>query len=326
MGGHLVGLAVTVGTPVFELAVPFEVFGTDRSDIVDPWYRFQVCTAEPGPLPSTQGMSLNAAHSFDDLLDADTVIVAALARPVQLDPPQSLVKVVREVHRRGGRIVSLCTGAYVLAAAGLLDGRTATTHWMNSSDFAHRFPEVDLDPVPLYIDHGDVITTAGSGAAIDTCLHLLRQDHGAAVANEVARRMVVPPHREGGHPQCTRPVVTHEPTDDLAPVLQWARERLNQPLSVPELARLAQMGERTFARRFRETLGITPLQWLLQQRIRLAQELLETSDRPVEQIARDTGFGTAANLRYHFGRTTGMSPQSYRHIFRFRSAAAVNVR
>ncbi|MCP2341707.1 GlxA family transcriptional regulator [Actinomadura rupiterrae] len=322
MSGHVVGLAVTAGTPVFELAVPCEVFGTDRSDLVDPWYELRTCAAEPGALPSTGGLSLHASHRFDDLPDADTVLVGALARPVQLDPPAGLVAAVREAHRRGRRIVALCTGAYVLAAAGLLDGRRATTHWLNAGDFAHRFPAVELDASPLYIDHGDVVTTAGSGAAIDVCLHLLRQDHGAAVAGEVARRMVVPPHREGGQAQVTRPAVGGERDGDLAPVLRWAVERLHLPLTVPQLARVAHLSERTLARRFRDTLGITPLQWLLQQRVRLAQELLETTDLPIEEVARDTGFGNAANLRYHFGRVTGVSPQSYRHVFRYRASAA----
>ncbi|TDD30362.1 helix-turn-helix domain-containing protein [Actinomadura sp. KC06] len=319
MSRHVVGLAVTAGAPVFELAIPCEVFGTDRSDIVDPWYELRLCAEASGPLASSAGVSLHASHCYTDLLDVDTVIVAGLARYAQLAPPPELIAALREAFRRGRRIVSLCTGAYVLAAAGLLDGRRATTHWMNANDFAHRFPRVHLDPAPLYIDDGDIVTTAGSGAAIDVCLHLVRTDHGAAAANEIARRMVVPPHREGGQAQYTRPVAIAEKSDDLAPVLQWALERLHQPITVPELAKVAHMSERTFARRFRDTLGITPLQWLLQQRVRLAQELLETTDSPIEEIARTTGFGNGVNLRYHFGRVAGVSPQSYRHVFRFRA-------
>ncbi|MEV5569884.1 helix-turn-helix domain-containing protein [Spirillospora sp. NPDC052269] len=323
MSGHVVGLAVTPGTPVFELAVPFEVFGLDRSDLVDPWYELRTYAAEPGPLPSTGGLSLVAGHRLDDLAEeADTVLVAALSRPAQLAPPPGLVAAVREAHRRGRRIVALCTGTYILAAAGLLDGRRATTHWLNANDFAHRFPDVDLDSGPLYIDHGDVVTTAGSGAAIDVCLHLLRHDHGAAVAAEVARRMVVPPHREGVQPQFTPPAVGGHRDGDLAPALRWAAERLREPLTVAQLARVAHMSERTLTRRFRDALGVSPLQWLLQQRVRLAQELLETTDLPVEEVARETGFGSAANLRYHFVRVAGVSPQSYRHVFRDRPAAA----
>ncbi|WP_432194437.1 GlxA family transcriptional regulator [Streptomyces sp. bgisy027] len=320
MRPHVIALAITDATPTFELAVPCEVFGTDRSDLIDPWYELRMCGDSSTPLRTATGLAVHTPYGFDDLLDADTILVTACARPVQLDPPARLVEVLREAHGRGKRIVSICTGAYVLAAAGLLTGRTATTHWMNAGDFAHRFPEVDFVPSALYTDEGDILTSAGTGSAIDLCLHLVRQDHGAAVANEVARRMVVPPHREGGQSQYTKPVVRAETSDDLAPVLQWAQERLHEPLTVPQLARAAHLGERTFARRFRDRLGITPLQWLLQQRVRLAQELLETTDEPVEQIARSTGFGTAANLRYHFGRVTTVSPQTYRHVFRHRAA------
>ncbi|MFC5184217.1 GlxA family transcriptional regulator [Actinomadura harenae] len=322
MSGHVVGLAVTAGTPVFELAIPCEVFGIDRSDLVDPWYELRTYAAKPGPLASTGGLSLHAGHRLADLPEADTVLVAALSRQAQVAPPPELVAAVREAHRRGRRIVALCTGTYILAAAGLLDGRTATTHWMNAGDFAHRFPAVRLDSGPLYIDHGDVVTTAGSGAAIDVCLHLVRHDHGAAVAAEIARRMVVPPHREGAQPQISRPAVGGERDGDLAPALRWAAERLDRPLTVADLARVAHMSERTLTRRFRDAVGVSPLQWLLQQRVRLAQELLEATDQPVEEVARATGFGGAANLRYHFVRVAGLSPQSYRHVFRYRPAAS----
>lgn len=319
---HIVGVAVTDGAPVFELAVPCEVFGTDRSDLVDPWYDLRLCAAEPGPLHTSAGLRLHTSYGLDDLLGADTVVVSACPRRVQTSPPQHLVDAVRAAHDLGRRIVSLCSGSYVLAAAGLLTGRRATTHWMNALDFAHRFPDVDYDPAVLYTEDGTVFTSAGSGAAIDLCLHLVQRDHGSAVANEVARRMVVPPHREGGQSQYARPPVRDRGDDGLAPVLEWARDRLHTPLTVGRLARVAHLSERTFARRFREVLGISPLQWILQERVRLAQELLESTDDRVETIARRTGFGTAANLRYHFGRLATISPQAYRHTFRHRAAAA----
>ncbi|GAB3979830.1 helix-turn-helix domain-containing protein [Actinoallomurus acanthiterrae] len=322
MDRHVIGLAVTDGTPVFELAVPCEVFGTDRSDLVDPWYELRICAAQPGPLYTTAGLKIDTPYGLESLVDADTVVVAAVARPLQLDPPPELLDAVRAAHKDGKRVMSICSGAYVLAAAGLLHGRRATTHWLNGGDFAHRFPEVDFDPVPLYIEDDGIITSAGTGSAIDACLHLVREDHGAAVANEVARRMVVPPHREGGQAQYTQPVA--HPTgngDSLSHVLDWARDRLDEPLTVPRLAKVAHLSERTFARRFRETLGITPLQWLLQQRVRLAQELLETTDDSIEDIARRAGFGTAATFRYHFGRVTSVSPQTYRRVFRYRAAS-----
>lgn len=322
MRPHIVAVAVTDGTPPLELAAPCEVFGIDRSDLVDPWYELRLCAAEPGPIHSTPGLQLTTPYGLEDLLEADTVVVAACARTVQLGPPPELVATVREAHALGRRIVSICTGAYVLAEAGLLNGRRATTHWMNARDFAHRFPDVKVDPSALYTDDGDILTSAGTGSAIDLCLHVVRRDHGSAVANEVARRMVVPPHREGGQAQYAKPAAPAEPRDGLAPVLEWARAHLDEPLTVPQLARIAHLSERTFARRFRETVGLSPLQWLLQQRVRRAEELLETTDEPVETIARRAGFGTAANLRHHFGRATTVSPQTYRQVFRHRAAAS----
>lgn len=319
---HVVALAVTDAAPIFELAIPCEVFGVDRDDLVSPWYELRLCAAEPGPLRTAAGLRVDTPYGLDDLAAADTVIVAACARRVQLAPPQGLLEAVRAAHGLGRRIVSLCSGAYVLAQAGVLKGRAATTHWMNTGDFGHRFPDVDFRPSALYTEDGTVLTSAGSGAAVDLCLHLVRGDFGSAVANEVARRMVVPPHREGGQTQYVTPLV--RPTEDagLEPVLRWARGNLHEPLTVRRLAREAQLGERTFARRFRETMGTTPLQWVLQQRVRFAQELLETTDEPVEVVARRTGFGSATNLRYHFSRTTTVSPQTYRHVFRHRAAAA----
>jgi transcriptional regulator GlxA family with amidase domain len=321
MSPHVIGLAITNGAPVLELAIPCEVFGIDRSDLVDPWYDLRLCATEPGPLHSTAGIQIHTPYGLEDLVEADTIIVAAVPRAVQLDPPPDLLDAVLTAHRQGKRIMSICSGAYVLAAAGLLTGRRATTHWMNSGDFAHRYPDIDFDPTPLYIDEGDILTSAGTGSAIDACLHLVRHDHGAAVANEVARRMVVPPHREGGQAQYSKPIVRPVRNSDLNLVLDWAHDRLHLPLTVPQLAKVAHLSERTFARRFRDTLGITPLQWLLQQRVRLAQEILETTDQSIEDIARRTGFGSAANLRHHFGRVTSVSPQTYRHVFRYRAAA-----
>ncbi|MEV4417287.1 helix-turn-helix domain-containing protein [Catellatospora sp. NPDC049609] len=321
MKRHVVALALTDDIPVFELAVPCEVFGIDRSDLVDPWYELRLCAAEPGPLSVRSGLTLHPRYGLDGLADADTVLVPACNRMVQCGPPDALIDAVRAAHARGARIASICSGAYVLAAAGLLDGRRATTHWMNMADFAHRFPDVKVDQEVLYVDEGDVLTSAGTGSAIDLCLHLVRCDFGAAVANEVARRMVVPPHREGGQSQFAQPPARGEHrADDIAPVLDWARSRLDQPLTVAQLAAQAHLSPRTFARRFRDSLGVSPLQWVLEQRIRLAQELLETTDEPVERIAWRTGFGTAVNMRQHFRRFTSISPQTYRQTFRRRPA------
>ncbi|WP_347405111.1 helix-turn-helix domain-containing protein [Micromonospora sp. WMMD1082] len=322
MRTHVVAVAVTDNLPIFELAVPQEVFGTDRRDIVDPWYELRLCAAEPGPLRTTVGSWLDPAYGLADLVEADTVLVPGCARPAQIDPPPALVEALRVAYARGKRIVGICTGAYAIAAAGLLDGRRATTHWMNAQDFAGRFPLVDLDPQVLYVAEDNIYTSAGTAAAIDLCLHLVGQDHGAAVANEVARRMVVAPQRAADHSQYPQPPVRGASPADLSPVLEWARGHLDQPLSVNDLAREAHLSPRTLTRRFRDTLGTTPLQWLLEQRVRLAQELLETTDDPVERIAHRTGFGSGANLRQHFNRVSGMTPQTYRHVFRYRVAAA----
>ncbi|MFI6296551.1 GlxA family transcriptional regulator [Nonomuraea sp. NPDC050790] len=313
---HVIAVAVTDAMPTFELAVPCEVFGVDRRDIADPWYELRLCAAQPGPLRTSAGMLIDTVHGLDALAEADTVIVPASARAVQLNPPPLLVEAVRSAHERGCRIVALCTGAYILAAAGLLDGRRATTHWMNSGDFAHRFPSVRVDPDVIYTDDGDVLTSAGTAAAIDLCLHLVRLDHGAAAAGEVARRMVVPPPREAAQVQIDRLLVRSTTGDELTPLLQWARDNLHRPLTISEFAKVARVSERTLNRRFRDSLGMTPKQWLMRQRVRLAQEWLEASEESIDTIARRTGFGAAANFRHHFSRITGQSPRTYRHVFR----------
>ncbi|BBH69487.1 AraC family transcriptional regulator [Actinoplanes sp. OR16] len=324
MTSHVVAVALTDGLPIFELSVPFEVFGNDRSDIVSPWYDLRLCSEDQRPLRTTGGLTVTPEHDLGALAAAGTVLIPALPRAGQIAPPPALVDAVRTAYDAGKRIVSICTGAYVLAAAGLLDGRPATTHWMNAHDLAHRYPAVKVDASVLYVDDGQVLTSAGTAAAIDLCLHLVRRDHGTAVANEVARRMVTPPHREGGQAQFVRPVQPGGERGDLGPVLEWARRRLDQPLAVADLAGRAHLSPRTFARRFREEIGVTPLQWILEQRVRLAQELLETTDEPIERVARRAGFGTGAGLRQHFGRVLGISPQSYRHVFRHRAAAALS--
>jgi transcriptional regulator GlxA family with amidase domain len=315
-GAHRIAVLVTDGLFDFELAVPTEVFGIDRSDIVAPWYDFRLCATGP-PRPRTHaGLIVDTPYGLDDLVDADTVVVPACDRAFGIAPSPDVLDALREAHRRGARIASICTGAYLLAAAGLLDGRPATTHWMNAVDFAHRYPEVRLDPDVLYVDDGDVLTSAGTSAGIDLCLHIVRRDFGAAVANTIARRMVIPAHREGGQSQYVElPLPPPRADTGLAPLLDWAVAHLDEPLTVADLARRVHQSPRTFARRFRDATGTTPLHWLLQQRVRLAQQLLESTDEPVERIAERTGFGTAANLRVHFARVTSVSPKTYRHVF-----------
>jgi transcriptional regulator GlxA family with amidase domain len=319
MSRHVVAVAVTEHAPIFELAIACEVFGIERTDLVDPWYDFRLCASSA--VATAAGLILAPAYDMTVVAEeADTVIVSAMVRPLQLDPPAELVAALRKAYARGARIAGICSGAYAMAAAGLLDDRPATTHWMYADDLAARYPAVKLNPDVLYVDDGQVLTSAGTGAGIDLCLHLIASDHGAAVANTIARRMVVPPHRLGGQAQyVVSPAAAAISAQSINGVLDWARSHLDRPLTVNEMAQRAMLSPRTFARRFAEATGTSPLRWLKTERVRLAQQLLETTDEPVERIARRTGFGTAANLRQHFGRATSVSPQAYRRVFRSRT-------
>lgn len=296
----MIALAATDGMLHFELALACEVF----RDLV-------IC----GDAPVRVGrFHVEPDHGLDHLLHADTVIVPALADVD--DVPADLVDVIRKAYDAGARIVSLCTGAFVLAAAGLLDGLKATTHWAHTEALQTRYPQIEVDPDVLYVDNGRVLTSAGKAAAMDLCLHLVRRDHGSATANDVARRLVVPPHRAGGQAQfVTTPIPTRD-SHPLADLLPWVTARLDQPLTVEDLARRANMSARNLGRHFRSATGTTPLQWLLTQRIRRAQELLEGTDDSVDIIARATGMGTATTLRRHFNRTVGVPPDTYRRTFR----------
>jgi transcriptional regulator GlxA family with amidase domain len=314
-----VATVICHGVAPFEMAVPCEVFGIDRSELGVPWYRHRICAAEAPPIRSSQGFTIDTPYGLDDVVRADTVVVPAWgAAQLDDDPPAALLDALRTAHRRGARILSVCSGAFVLAAAGLLDGRRATTHWMHAEALAARYPQVEVDPSVLYVDEGDVMTSAGTAAGIDLCLHVVRLDFGAEIANAVARRMVVPPHREGGQAQFVEaPVTAGTPgADRFAATLEHMLEHLDEPLSVEAMADRAAMSPRTFARRFRATTGTTPGQWLVRQRVLLAQRLLETTDDPVELIALRCGFGTAAGLRLHFRRVLATSPLVYRRTFR----------
>ncbi|WP_437052210.1 helix-turn-helix domain-containing protein [Streptomyces sp. enrichment culture] len=307
-----VALAITDGMLHLELSLACEVFGADLTHIVDPWYRFSLC----GPSPVRLGrFHLEPDHGLDHLALADTVIVPGWADTDQ-DPPAELVDAVRAAHEAGARVASLCTGAFVLAAAGLLDGKRATTHWAHTRELARRHPKVTVDPDVLYVDNGSVLTSAGKAAAMDLCLHLVRLDHGSSIANKIARRLVVPPHRDGGQAQFIATPVPEPGNHPLADLFPWVMGRLNEPLTVEDLARQAQMSSRHLGRHFKQVTGTTPLQWLHTQRIRYAQELLETTDDTVDTIATATGMGTATTLRRHFARTVGVPPDTYRRTFR----------
>lgn len=310
---HWVALALTSGMPVFEASVPCEVFGIDRSDLASPWYRFSVVGLGDGPVRIGPGFLVPATDDCSALAHADTIVVPACA-DVHDDPPEQLVAAVRAAHERGARLVSICSGAFILAAAGVLDGRRATTHWMHAAELARRYPSVSVDPSVLYVDEGDIITSAGTAAGIDTCLHVVRIDHGAAVAADLARRLVTPPHRQGGQAQYTRGTASAD-DDWLAPLLDWANARLGAPLTVADLAAQANLSTRALERRFTRTIGKSPLHWLLLQRVRRAQEILETTSTPIEAVAAACGFGTATNMRAHFKKHTGVSPAAYRRTF-----------
>jgi transcriptional regulator GlxA family with amidase domain len=313
-----VAVAVCDQVAAFELGVVSEVFGYDRTAEGFPGYDFAVCAIEPPPLRTSSGFSIDTPHRIDRLRSADLIVIAAW-RDADERPPEPLLEELRAAVDRGARVMSVCTGAFVLAAAGLLDGRRATTHWRHAAALAERYPLIDVDPDVLYVDAGPVLTSAGTAAGIDLCLHIVRTEHGTGVANALARRMVVPPHRDGGQAQYVEtPVRVHRRGDELSEVLDWALERLDEPLPVEELAGRALMSTRTFARRFRAITGETPHRWLLLQRLLLAQRLLEEGDEPIEEVARLAGFGSAVSLRQHFARWRGTSPQRYRRTFRTR--------
>jgi AraC family transcriptional activator FtrA len=315
-GFHTVAALLTDVVSGFELSVASEVFGLRRPELADPWYDYMVVAVDDtGPARAAGGLTLDTPYRVADLARADTVVVPAWAP--DWVPSDELVDALRAAHARGVRMLSFCSGAFLYAASGLLDGRRSTTHWMYADLLADRYPDVVVDKSVLYVDEGQILTSAGTAAAIDLCLHVVRQDLGAEVANGVARRMVVPPQRDGGQAQFVEaPVPACAGSDPLVETLDWAVANLDQPHSIETLARRALMSPRTFARRFVASTGTTPLQWLLLQRVLFAQRLLETTDEPVELIAHRCGFGSAAVLRTHFQRHVGTSPMAYRRTFR----------
>jgi AraC family transcriptional activator FtrA len=319
-GRHLVALVAYDGLAMFEFGIACDIFGTDWSgEFGVPWYRFAACSAGARAITVEGGYRLQLRCGLGALRDAGTILVPP---SVTMDKvPTAVLAALRQAHDRGARIVSLCTGAFILAAAGLLAGRSATTHWSECAELARRHPDVHVDPRVLYMDNGDIMTSAGSAAGIDLCLHLVRQDYGAEVAAWLARQLVVPPYRDGGQAQyIDMPLPQIDGADLFTDTLAWVQQHLDQPLSIDELAGRSAMSKRTFARRFAASTGTSPYQWLLRQRLQLAQRLLETSDLPVDSIAQKTGFSTAANLRKHFSRLLRTSPQAYRSTFRSREA------
>ena len=308
----IVALALSENVGIFELAAPCTIFGTGRPPEVEEWYDFRVCS--PRHARVDQWFRTTTEHTYDDLVTADTVIVPA-CHDGDLCPPPRLVEAVRAAYARGARVMSICTGAFVLAEAGILDGRRAATHWMYADRLARRHPRVRVDPNVLYVDEGQVLTSAGKAAGTDLCLYVVRRDHGAAVANAIARRLVTPPHREGGQAQFVSPRVLPTPADGLAQVMDWALENLSRTVTVEHLAARAHLSPRTLNRHFHARVGTNPLHWLQQQRVQRAQELLERTDLGVDQVATQSGFGTAAVLRRQFRRTLDTTPDAYRRTF-----------
>ncbi|GII77241.1 AraC family transcriptional regulator [Sphaerisporangium rufum] len=298
----------------FELGCAAQVFGVERAGLPTR-YAFGVCTEHPGPVATYAGYDMLVTGGLDALDRADTVIVPGWL-PAAEPPSPGVVRALRRAHSRSARVVSICSGAFALAHAGLLDGRRAATHWGLAGELAARFPRVEVDPDVLYVDHGDVATSAGAGAGFDLCLHLVRADQGARYAAHVARTMVMPPHREGGQSQYAAPPHPAQIDGTLAPLLDWIDERLGEPVTVQDIAARAGVSTRTLARRFAGQLGTSPGRWLLGRRIALARDLLESTDLPLDAVARRAGLSSATNLRRRFLDGLGTTPGAYRRAFR----------
>jgi len=315
---HEVVVLALETTVAFELGLPHAFLGGALDAAGRPLYRVRVATVDGGPVRTSAGYAVLPDHDLRLLDEADTVVVPGVYGGPQMDGGPLSPALADALVRAAGhaRVVSICTGAFVLAAAGLLDGRPATTHWMHAAAFSQFFPQVDLDPGVLFVDDGDVLTSAGNAAGIDLLLHLVRRDHGSEVANSVARRRVVSPWRDGGQSQFIERPLPDPDGMGTADTRAWALQRLGEPLTLPALAGHARMSVRTFTRRFRQETGLSPQRWLTQQRVALARRLLESTDTPVERVATEAGFGTTASLRQHLHAAIGVSPLSYRRTFR----------
>ncbi|RJL34685.1 helix-turn-helix domain-containing protein [Bailinhaonella thermotolerans] len=316
MSGATVSVLAFDGMAPFELGAVVEVFGLPRPELDVPWYDLRVCAETTEPLRIVGGFTMSARHGLDVFAAADTVIVPGVA-DVRAEVSPAVVAALRTAHARGARVVSICSGAFALAAAGLLDGREATTHWKYAGLLRTLHPRVRVNPDVLYVDHGDVLTSAGSAAGLDLCLHLVRKDHGAKIANAVARRLVIPPHREGGQAQFIEAQVRDmgEEDDAIARSMAWALANLAEPITVAALAREARMAPRTYIRHFTRRTGTSPIRWIITQRINASLPLLESSTAPVEEVGAAVGFESPATFRHHFTRAVRTSPSAYRKAF-----------
>jgi AraC family transcriptional activator FtrA len=311
------------GLGTFEFGVAVELFGLPRPELGPDWYRFAVAAVEPGPLRATGGFHIEVDGGFELLEDAGTIIVPGWRDPHEAVPPD-VIGALKSAHGRGARLMSICSGVFVLAATGLLDGRRATTHWRYTEILAAIYPKIEVDPDVLYVDGDDILTSAGSAAGIDLGLHVIRKDFGPEVANNVARRLVLPPHREGGQAQFVeRAVAPAREAKRLAPLFDSMRKRLQERQTIAHLASEVGMSQRTFLRRFKAATGSTPADWLLLQRLSQAKELLETTTRSIQDVASSCGLGSAENLRHHFRQQFRTSPSQYRSRFHRESNAPV---
>ena len=300
------------GMAPFEFGTICEVFGIDRSDMGGPAFDFHVVAAEPGPIPMKHGLQLSVAEGLDAAEDADLVAIPAYS---WTGFDERVLETVRRAAARGAWVLSVCSGAFILAEAGILDGKKATTHWMYTDRLQRSYPAIEVDPDVLFVEEGNIVTGAGTAAGIDAALHVVRTELGAAAANVIARRMVVPPQRDGGQAQYIATPMPDCRSDSFAEVIEWMQQNLHHDLTIEQLSRRALMSTRTFARRFRADTGTTPGAWLNRQRTIRAQQLLEETDLGLEQIAQQTGFGSAAVMRHHFTKTLHTSPLSYRRTF-----------
>lgn len=305
---------------MFEFGITAEFFALQRPELDFVPYRFAVAAADPQPLRGLGGIRLECDGGLELLRHADLIVVPGW-RDLDDTPPAAVTQALREAAARGARIASICSGAFLIAHTGLLDGKRATTHWRHTERFARLFPQIRMAPDVLYVDEGNIITSAGSAAGIDMLLHLVRKDYGPHVANNFARRMVVPPHRDGGQSQFVVQPIAVRTNDRIAGVADWMAGHLGDDITIEMLADRAAMSVRTFTRRFRAATGTAPIEWLIRLRVRRAQDLLETSDLPIDTIAHDAGFGAPETLRHHFRKVAGTSPSAWRATFRGKAAA-----
>ncbi|MBN9211294.1 MAG: AraC family transcriptional regulator [Microbacterium sp. 71-36] len=310
-----VAVVVQPGFAPFEFGLACEAFGLDRSDDGIPNFDFRIVSPDPGVVPSNIGFSINVEHGLDVADDVDILVLAPIPRAQWEAVDERVLDLVRRAHARGAWLLSVCSGSFVLAAAGVLDGRRATTHWRYADTMARMYPAIEVDPDVLYVQSGNIVTSAGTAAGLDACLHLLRQELGAELANRIARRMVVAPQRDGGQAQFIAAPIPVDASLSLAPVTEWMLQNLHADLPVERLAARAHMSPRTFARRFKADFGATPAAWLARQRMLHAQRLLEETDLGLDRIASECGFGSAAVLRQNFARTMGLTPTAYRARF-----------